>query len=133
MAAVRGHPLLHLGLDRGVPAQQGQIAVGGGGGDDFEDAFVHQPPEGPDHILAEILAESPLHFPVDGFPHLGHRGEMVIPQLLEGGQVIGGRLDLLVQVVLELLAEDFGGQHFRQDGGNPQGNPGAAASRRPGG
>ncbi len=52
---------------------------------------------------------------------------MLIPQTLEGGQVIGGRLDLLVQVVLELPAKDFGRQHFRQDGGDPQGNPGAAA------
>ena len=52
---------------------------------------------------------------------------MLIPQLLEGGQVIPGRLDLVVQVVLELLAKDLGGQHFRQDGGDPQGNPGAAA------
>ena len=52
---------------------------------------------------------------------------MVIPQLLEGGQVLPGRLDLVVQVVLELLAKDLGGQHFRQDGGDPQGNPGAVA------
>jgi hypothetical protein len=52
---------------------------------------------------------------------------MLIPQLLEGGQVIGGRLNLLVEVVLELLAKDLGCQHFRQDGGDPQGNPGAAA------
>ena len=127
MAAVGGHPLLHLGLHRGVPAQQGQIAVGGGGGDDFEDPGVHQPPEGPDQILAKILAEGPLHFPVAGFPHLGHGGEMLISQLLEGGQVILGRLDLFVQVVLELLAKDVGGQHLRQNGGDSQGNPGFEA------
>ncbi len=52
---------------------------------------------------------------------------MVITQLLEGGEVSGSRLDLLVQVIFELPAKDFGSQHFRQDRSNPQGNPGAPA------
>ncbi len=54
---------------------------------------------------------------------------MPIPQLLKSGQVIGGCLNLLIQVVLELPAKDLGCQHFRQDGGDPQGNPGAAPFR----
>ncbi len=71
MTAVGSHPLLHLGLDRGVPAQQRQIAVGSGGGNDFQNPGIHQALKGPNQVLAKILAEGPPQFPVVVCPHPG--------------------------------------------------------------
>ncbi len=127
MAPVGGHPLLHLGLYRGVPPQQGQIPVGGSGGDDFQDSRVHQSPAGPQQVLAEVLAEGPAQLPVVGLPPLGQGGEVVVPQPLEGIQIIPGRLDLVIQVFLKLFLEGGRSQHLRQDGGDPQGDPGSQA------
>ena len=52
---------------------------------------------------------------------------MLIAQLLKGGDVVPGRLDFVLQVVVELPLENVGGQHLRQDGGDPQGHPGGQA------
>src|SRR5690606_30636865 len=51
-----------LAEDGAVAAQQWQIGVGGGAGDDFQIALVLQAPEGPNQIAPKTLIERQLDF-----------------------------------------------------------------------
>ena len=106
----------NLGADAFVSAEEGEIAVGGGAGDEADEADFVEVAETGDDAAAEGVPVSE-GFGEEAVPEAGDLGVVGFAGLDEEGLVFSGGGDLAVEVVGELGEEDGVGELLEEDGG----------------
>jgi uncharacterized protein YkwD len=105
-----------LGADALVGSQEGKVAVGGGAGNDVNEAGLLEVAEGADEVLFEGV-ELVQRGGVEALPEAGGLGVVGLAGELEGGLVFPGGDDLASQVFGELGEEGRVAELLEEDGG----------------
>ena len=115
VAAMRGDAGADLGEDALVGAEQRQVAVGGAGGDEADEAGGLEAAEAGDEVAVERV-EVFEGLGEEVLPVAGEVSEVLIARLPEVGLVFAGGADLAAEIAGELAAEGWVGELFEEDG-----------------
>src|SRR6266542_161673 len=105
-------------MDRRVTLHERKIGVGGRRGNDFDHACILQAAEAAQDVAIEAFLESLEYMAIPIEVEVRQVEEMLIIAGLETLYIVGGGLDLLLQISLEVLDDKCIGQllgQYRRD------------------